>query len=108
MKITEMTPAQLERHRANKREASRRCRARKKLIASGQLLTSELAIRKKQPQALVVENFKIDTGSMTLRLNRNGGEKVALVVSKDGERTRKGFQSISAAVDKFNELLAGV
>lgn len=93
--------------RAIKREASRRCRARAKAIEKGQVLTPELMIRSVQPKAKKVENFKVDFGDKVVRLNRNGGKKVAIVVNENGKRTRKSFKDIDTAISNFKDMLTG-
>ena len=88
-----------------KREASRRCRARAAAIAKGILLTPDLALRTLQPKALKLENFKMSVNGMTVRLNKNGGEKVAMVVTENGTTTRKSFKDLPAAIEAFNALV---
>jgi len=85
-----------------KREASRRCRARAALIAKGVLLTPELAVRTLQPTALKLSNFKMVVGNKTIRLNKNGGDKVAMVITEAGKSTRKSFKDMQAAITAFN------
>ena len=109
MRTIEMSAEKLEALRLSKKEASRRCRARAKSIAKGELLTPELAIRSLQSTCLKLENFKITTGTKSIRLNKNGGEKVALIISElvgsETIKTRKSYKSITDAVHAFNELV---
>lgn len=107
-KLSAPVSAEVAHRREIKREASRRCRARAKMIANGQLLPPELMIRSLQPKAKRVENFKVDLGDKQVRLNRNGGEKVAVVITENGKRSRKSFKSIDEAVKKFNEIVETV
>jgi len=99
------TEAKIAHRRAIKREASRRCRARAKLIQSGQLLPAELMVRSAQPKARFVENYKVDLGDKQVRLNRNGGEKVALVITEGSKRQRKSFKDINTAIKRFAEVV---
>lgn len=108
MSTKEMTPAEKVAHiRAIRREASRRCRARAKMIEKGEMIPPELAIRSAQPKAKRVENYKVNLGNKQLRLNRNGGEKVALVVTESGKKTRKSFKNIDFAIKNFTKHLQG-
>lgn len=91
----------LENLRKIKREASARCRARQKAISKGELLTPELAVRSKNSKALKVENFKMQVNDKVVRLNRNGGEKVAMVVKTGDNVIRKSFKNINEAVKAF-------
>jgi len=88
-----------------KREASQRCRARQKAILNGELFTPELALRSLQPKAIKVENFKMEIGNKTIRLNRNGGTAVAMITAEKTEsgtvKTRKSFKDIQTAVREF-------
>lgn len=95
----------LMRLRESKKLASQRCRARAKLRAAGELIPAELALRSLQPHALNVDNFKYEVGDVKVRLNRNGGEKVALSVTMDGETTRKSYKNIQEAAKAFQEKL---
>lgn len=96
----------LDRLREVKREASRRCRARAKAIANGELLTSDLLLRSLQPKAKKFDNFKFELPNKTVRLNRNGGSAVALIVTERIDDTvikrRKSFKSFEDAVKAFN------
>ena len=109
MKNSVETPVSPEvaHRRAIKREASRRCRARAKAIENGQLLTPELLVRSVQPTAKKVENFKVDLGDKVIRLNRNGGDKVAIVVNENGDRQRKSFKDLDTAIQAFKNMLTG-
>lgn len=104
--FTLATAEKIAHRRAIKREASRRCRARAKIVQRGELLPPELVVRSTQPKAKKVENFKIDLGDKQLRLNRNGGEKVALVINEKDKRTRKSFKNIDKAIVAFREEIA--
>lgn len=108
MKTTFKHTAEL---REIKKEASRRCRARQKAIANGETITPDLAVRSLQPTALKVENFKMSVDNKTVRLSRNGGEKVAMTIAEqtvDGIiRTRKSFKNLKDAVKAFQEFVVG-
>jgi len=95
--------------REMKKEASRRCRARQKAIAKGEVITPELAVRTLHSKALNLDNFKMDLGDKTVRLNRNGGTAIAMVIvqqTADGVvRTRKSFKDLMTAVKAFREMI---
>lgn len=97
--------------RAQKAEASRRCRARQKALANGETISPDLALRALQPQAMKVENFKMTVGNKTVRLNRNGGEKVAMSIAESTAkgivRTRKSFKNLTEAVKAFQTVIFG-
>ncbi len=107
--VVEVVSAERLHLRDIKREASRRCRARAKSIASGKLLTPELAIRSLQSKALNLENFKMVVGNKTFRLNKNGGSAVMLVISETTEsgivKTRKSHKTLKLAIKAFNEAI---
>jgi hypothetical protein len=92
-----------------KKDASRRCRARAKAITNGELLSPDLAIRTAHKIALKLENFKMRVGNKLVRLNRNGGEAVALIVTEQTEtgnvKTRKSFRNVLDAVKAFNDVV---
>ena len=95
--------------REKKREASRRCRARQKAIAKGEVITPDLAVRTLHAKALSLDNFKMDLGDKTVRLNRNGGSAVAMVIAERTAngivRTRKSFKDLMSAVQAFRAML---
>lgn len=95
-----------------KREASRRCRARQKAILNGELLSPELALRSLQPKAIKVENFKMEIGNKTIRLNRNGGTAVAMITTEKTDngtvKTRKSFKDIQTAVREFMTVTSNI
>jgi hypothetical protein len=103
--VTNEVSEKLARLRYVKREASRRCRARQKAIVNGELLTPELMVRSLQPTAMRMENFKMQVENTTVRLNRNGGEKVAVVISENGKTVRKSYKDMPTAVKVFNGLV---
>lgn len=103
--VTNEVSDKLARLREVKREASRRCRARQKAIENGQLLTPDLMVRALQPTAMKMENFKMQVEGKTVRLNRNGGEKVAVVISENGKTERKSYKDMQTAVKAFNSLV---
>ena len=95
--------------REMKKEASRRCRARQKAIAKGEVITPDLAVRTLHAKALTLDNFKMDLGDKTVRLNRNGGSAVAMVIAERTAigivRTRKSFKDLMTAIKAFREMI---
>ena len=79
------------------------------MIAAGQTLTPDLAIRSLQPKAMRFENFKIETETKAVRLNRNGGNAVAVVIVEKSDagtqKTRKSFKNMHLAAKEFKKAL---
>ena len=101
--------AKLENLRLIKKEASRRCRARAKCIQNGDPLTVDLVIRSLTKNGLKLDNFKVELENKSVRLNKNGGNAVAMVIIEKSNdkivKTRKSFKDLKTAAIAFKEIV---